>query len=321
LGIPNNLEVPVRTVRFHQYGGPEVLRLDEAPEPEAGPGQLLVRTEAIGVTLPAIRKVRGEGERADLPGTIGGEVAGQVIAVGPQVEGYTIGDRVTALAFTDAYADVVAVPTMTASLIPDHASSADAVALVRSGHVALGALATARLAPDESLLVTGAASGVGHLLIQLTKIHGLNRIVAAAGTPEKAPFLRGLGADEVIAYGDEHWGEPVDVVLDAVGGDLLPRALTAVRSEGRLVFFNSGGGTVPAFDLLSGSKTITGFTVARFARTQRELYQHHHEYLWQLHRTGQLHAAIYAEVPLSDAETAHRIIEARANQGKVILRP
>jgi len=311
----------VRAVRFHQYGGPEVLRLEETDEPEAGPGQLLVRTEVIGVTLPAIRKVRGEGERADLPGTMGGEIAGRVIALGPEVEGYRIGDRVTALAFADAYADVVVAPTMTASRIPDHASSADAVALVRSGHVALGALATARVDPHESLLVTGAASGVGHLLIQLAKIQGVERVVAAVSTAEKAAFLSGLGADDVVTYGEEGWGEPVDVVLDAVGGDLLPRALAALRPGGRLVFFNSGGGTVSAFDLLSESKTITGFTVARFARTQRELYDHHHEYLWQLHRTGRLRPAIYAEVPLADAETAHRIIETRTNRGKVILRP
>ena len=311
----------MRAVRFHQYGGPEVLRLEETDEPEAGPGQLLVRTEVIGVTLPAIRKVRGEGERADLPGTMGGEIAGRVIALGPEVEGYRIGDRVTALAFADAYADVVVAPTMTASRIPDHASSADAVALVRSGHVALGALATARVDPHESLLVTGAASGVGHLLIQLAKIQGVERVVAAVSTAEKAAFLSGLGADDVVTYGEEGWGEPVDVVLDAVGGDLLPRALAALRPGGRLVFFNSGGGTVSAFDLLSESKTITGFTVARFARTQRELYDHHHEYLWQLHRTGRLRPAIYAEVPLADAETAHRIIETRTNRGKVILRP
>jgi NADPH:quinone reductase-like Zn-dependent oxidoreductase len=318
---PTIEETPVRIVRFHRYGGPEVLRIEQAPEPLPEAGQLLVRAEAIGVTLPAVRKVRGEGERAPLPGTLGGEVAGQVIAVGPQVTDYAVGDRVTALAFTGAYADVVVAPTLTASHIPDHADCAQAVALIRSGHVALAALATAQPTPAESVLITGAASGVGHLAVQLAKLQGVKRVVAAVSTVDKADFLQGLGADEVVAYRAEHWGEPVDVVLDAVGGELLPRAIAAVRAGGRLIFFNSGGGTVPAFDLLAGSKTITGLTMARFANTQRELYDRHHRQLWQLHRTGQLRAVIDAEVPLPNVADALRIIEARANRGKVIVRP
>lgn len=311
----------MRVVRFHQYGGPEVLRLEQAPEPRPGPGQLLVRAEAIGVTLPAIRKVRGEGGRGALPAGLGGEVAGRVVAVGPQVTDYAIDDRITALAFADAYADLVVVPTLTASRVPDHADFTQAVALVRSGHVALAALATAGLSQAESVLITGAASGVGHLAVQLAKSQGVRRVVAAVSTAGKADFLRQLGADEVVTYRDERWAEPVDVVLDAVGGELLPRAVAALRPGGRLIFFNSGGGTVAAFDLLAGSKTITGLTMARFATTRRELYDRHHRQLWHLHQSGQLRAAIHAEIALSDAAEAHKIIEARANCGKVVLLP
>ena len=95
----------------------------------------------------------------------------------------------------------------------------------------------------------------------------------------------------------------------------------ALRPGGRLIFCGSGGGTVPAFDLLAGSKTITGMTMARFAATQRELYDVHHQQLWGLHHAGQLQVAIHAEIPLSDAAEAHSIIEARANCGKVVLIP
>ncbi|WP_433123961.1 quinone oxidoreductase family protein [Micromonospora sp. CA-240977] len=193
--------------------------------------------------------------------------------------------------------------------------------VVGGGHVALAALATAEITAAESVLLTGAASGVGHLAVQLAKIQGVTRVVAAVGAADKADFVRGLGADEVVVYHDESWSDPVDVVLDAVGGDLLPRAIAALRPGGRLIFFNSGGGTVPAFDLLAGGKTITGLTMARFASTRRELYERHHERLWQLHRTGELRAAIHAEIALSDAASAHEIIEARANRGKVVLRP
>ncbi|MEU3764320.1 zinc-binding dehydrogenase [Amycolatopsis keratiniphila] len=311
----------MRRVRFYEYGGPEVLRLEEAPTPEPGPGELLVRTEAIGVTLPAVRKVRGEGDRAPLPGVLGGEIAGQIVAVGPQATGFTVGDRVTSLTFTGSYADMVLAPAPMASRVPDDASCVQAVALVRSGHVALGALSTAKVTAAESILITGAASGVGHLAVQLAKIQGIKRVVAAVSSPDKVDFLRELGADEVVIYDSDYWGDPVDVVLDGVGGELLTRAVEALRPGGRLIFFNSGGGTVPAFDLLSGSKTITGLTMARFASTQRALYDRHHEQLWQLHQTGQLRAVVHAEIPLSNAAAAHEIIEARANIGKVVLRP
>lgn len=310
----------MRRVRFHAYGGPEVLRTEEVEAPEPGPGELLVRTEAIGVSLPSVRRTRGDGRGGGvpLPAVLGGEVAGEVIGLGPDVTGFAAGDRVTALSFTGSYAEIATVP---AARIPDGASSVDAVALVRGGQVALAALATAAPTGTESVLVTGAASATGHLAVQLAKLRGVPRVVAAAGSAAKAEFLYGLGADEVVTYEDASWGEPADIVLDGVGGDLLPRAVAALAPGGRLVFFNSGGGTVPAFDLLAGSKTITGLTMARFAATRPELYARHGAELWDHFFAGRLRAAVHAEIPLSQAARAHEIIEARSNLGKVVLRP
>ncbi|WP_329518982.1 quinone oxidoreductase family protein [Spirillospora sp. NBC_01491] len=299
-----------------------MLRVEDAEAPKPGPGELLVRTGAIGVTLPSVRKVRGEGGRTPLPGVLGGEVAGTVIALGPDVTDFEVGDRITSLTFSGgSYSELVIAPGFTASRIPDGASAVQAVALVRSGHVALAALATARPLVSESVLITGAASGVGHLAVQLAKLQGIERVVAAVSSHTKAEFLRGLGADEIVTYDSEHWGEPVDVVLDGVGGDLLPRAVSALAPGGRLVFFNSGGGTVPAFDPLAGSKTITGLTMARFANTHCELYDQHGEELWKLTLSGQLQPVVHAQIPLADAARAHEIIEARANLGKVVLLP
>ncbi|HEY3978897.1 MAG TPA: zinc-binding dehydrogenase [Streptosporangiaceae bacterium] len=320
----------MRRVRFYACGGPEVLRLEEAPAPAAGPGELLVATEAIGVTLPAVRKVRGEGGAPGLPGVIGGEVAGEVVAAGPGVTGFRAGDRVTGLPFSGSYAELAVVAAPMASRIPDGASAVQAVALVRGGHVALAALAAldalaagaaAGGAAAGSVLITGAASGVGHLAIQLARIQGAGRVVAAVSSPAKAGFLRALGADEVVTYDSESWGEPVDSVLDGVGGDVLARAVAALAPGGRMVFFGSGGGTVPAFDLLAGSKTITGLSMARFSTTQRELYDRHGEQLWELTLSGRLRPAVHAEIPLAEAARAHEIIEARANLGKVVLLP
>ncbi|QHC24637.1 quinone oxidoreductase family protein [Streptomyces sp. GS7] len=313
----------MRRVRFHAYGGPEVLRMEETEEPVPGPGDLLVRTEAIGVTLPSVRQVRGDGKGGGvpLPGVLGGEIAGAVIAVGPDVSGFAVGDRVTSLTLTGSYGELALAPAFLASRIPDGASAVQAVALVRSGHVALAALSTAAPAAGESVLITGAASATGHLAVQLAKLQGVPRVVAAVGSPAKAEFLYGLGADEVVTYDQDSWGEPADIVLDGVGGDLLPRALAALAPGGRLVFFNSGGGTVPAYELLAGAKTITGLTMRRFSTVHRQLYAQHREQLWELAGSGRLRAAVHAELPLAEAAKAHEIIEARANLGKVVLRP
>ena len=310
----------MRQVRFYEYGGPEVLRVEEAQAPEPGPGELLVRTEAIGVTLPSVRRVRGEGG-GPLPGVVGGEIAGPVLAVGPGVTEFRTGDRITSLTFTGSYAELVTAPAVMASRIPDHASAVQAVALVRSGHVALAALAAAAPNGAESVLITGAASGVGHLAVQLAKIAGIQRVVAATSSAAKEGFLRDLGADETVTYASSDWGEPVDVVLDGVGGDLLPRGLAALRPGGRMVFFGSGGGTVPASELLAGSKTITGLAMAQFFRLHRELYDRHGAELWALASAGRLRTAVHAEIPLTEAARAHQIIEARANLGKVVLLP
>jgi NADPH2:quinone reductase len=305
----------MRRVRHYEYGGPGVLRLEEAPEPVPGPGELLVRVGAIGVTLPAVRRVR-DGDPAALPATIGGEVAGAVIGG----DG-TRGERVTGLSFTGSYAEVVTVPAALATPIPAWAGDPIAVALIRSGHVALGVLHAAAVRPGESVLITAAAGGVGHLLVQLAKVRGAARVVAAVSSAGKGHFLRGLGADEVVTYPAESWGEPVDVVLDGAGGDVLGPALAAVRPGGRLVFFNSGGGVLPAYELLAGAKTVTGFTMRHFAANQPDRYRAHGDELWELARTGLLRPAVHAELPLAAAAEAHRIVEARANLGKIVLRP
>ncbi|WP_414504155.1 quinone oxidoreductase family protein [Streptomyces sp. NEAU-L66] len=314
----------MRRVRFHSYGGPDVLRVEEtAEEPVPGPGELLVRTEAIGVTLPCVRRVRGDGNGGGdpLPSMPGGEIAGTVVALGPDVTGFAPGDRVTSLTFTGSYTELALAPAFLASRIPDGASAVEAVALVRSGHVALAALSTAAPRGAESVLITGAAGATGHLAVQLAKLQGVPRVVAAVSSAAKAEFLRGLGADEVVTYDQESWGAPADIVLDGVGGELLPRALAALAPGGRLIFFNSGGGTVPAYELLAGDKTITGLTMRRFSTVQRELYEEHRAQLWELAGSGRLRAAVHAELPLDEATKAHEIIEARANLGKVVLRP
>ncbi|MFF7122977.1 zinc-binding dehydrogenase [Streptomyces sp. NPDC008240] len=305
----------MRRVRYESTGGP--LFLEEAPAPEPGPGELLVRCEAVGVTLPVVRKVTEAAE----PVPLGGEIAGEVTAVGEGVTRFRPGDRVTGLCFGHGYADFALLREAMASAIPDGATCVDAVALVRSGLVALGALESARPVRGEAVLVTAAASGAGHLAVQLARARGAGRVVGAVSDPAKADFVRALGADDCVRYGDDSWGEPVDCVLDAVGGDLLTPALAALAPHGRLVAYSSGGGTIQAYDLLVGAKSVIGFQMALIARGRPELYERWRQELWQLFTDGTLEPAVHGEFALEDAAKAHQVIESRSNLGKVVLRP
>ncbi|RJO75888.1 NADP-dependent oxidoreductase [Nocardia panacis] len=306
----------MRRVQYRHSGGPEVLEVVSVETPAPGPGELLIRVEAIGVTLPVVRKVR----ESRAPIALGGEVAGEVVAVGDGVTGYAPGYRVTGLVFGHAYAEYAVLSAEMASPIPDGASSVDAIALVRSGLVARGALEAAAPREGESVLVTAAAGGVGHLALQLARVRGAGRVVAAVSDPSKGEFLRRLGADEVVEYG-QPWGEPVDYVLDAVGGELLGPALAAVAPDGRLVAYSSGGGVIQAYDLLVGAKSVIGFQMARIAREQPDRYEQWRQELWQYYAARLVKPRVHAEIPLADAAAAHTIIEARANLGKVVLIP
>ncbi|MFD8697006.1 quinone oxidoreductase family protein [Kitasatospora purpeofusca] len=302
-------------IRHEVNGGPEVLFAEEVDRPEPGAGEVLVRVEAVGVTLPTVRKLRGSGE----PVPLGGEVAGEVVALGAGVTGFGVGDRVTGLCFADAYAEFAVLNGAMASRIPDGASAVDAVALVRSGLVARGAYEAARPEPGESVLVTAAASAVGTLALQYAKAGGAARVVAAVSSADKADFVRGLGADEVVHYGD--LGGPYDVILDGVGGELLGPAVRALATGGRLVAFSSGGGTVEAYELLLRGASLIGFQMRAVATGRPELYQRWQRELWQLRDAGTLRPAVHGEFPLRDAARAHAAIEQRRNLGKVVLVP
>ncbi|MFF9525660.1 zinc-binding alcohol dehydrogenase family protein [Streptomyces achromogenes] len=305
----------MRRVRYESPGGP--LFLEEVPVPEPGPGELLVRCAAVGLTLPMVRKVAEAAE----PVPLGGEVAGEVVAAGPGVSRFRTGDRVTGLCFGHGYADFAVVREAMASPVPEGAGFVTAIALVRSGLVAYGALEAARLAPGESVLVTAAASGVGHLAVQLARARGAGRVVGAVSSAAKADFVRSLGVDDCVRYDDDGWGEPVDCALDAVGGELLTPALAALAPHGRLVAYSSGGGTIQAYDLLVGAKSVTGFQMALIARERPELYERWRRELWRLHAEGSLKPAVHGEFALEEAEAAHRVITTRANLGKVVLCP
>ncbi|MFI6866858.1 zinc-binding alcohol dehydrogenase family protein [Nocardia sp. NPDC050406] len=282
----------------------------ERPRPEAG--QLLIRTELSGVGIGLVRMIDG-GKGADP----GGEIIGEVVEVGPDVAPSWLGRRVGGVVFAGLFAEYALAAPQLVTEVPDSVPAADALGLVRGGLVALGALRAGRFAPGESVLVTGAASGVGHLAVQLAKADGARRVIAAASTADKAEFLRECGADEVVDYvGD--WGEPVDVVLDGIGGKLAARGVAALGPHGRLVAFSAGGGTVELSALLADLKTVTGFSMGLLGRTQPELIDGYRRELFELYAAGRLrpHCTV---VPVEQVGEAVDLVVTRRNLGRVAV--
>ncbi|GAA5184427.1 zinc-binding dehydrogenase [Rugosimonospora acidiphila] len=320
----------MRAVRFDEYGGPEVLRVREVPVPEPGAGEVLIEVGAAGVTLPVVRLTRGGPTGGvPLPHMPGGEVAGRVVAVGDGVTAWRPGQRVTGLAFTGGYAQFAVVGAGMLSAVPDGAADADAVALVRSGRVAFAALHLSAAGEGDRVLVTSAAGGVGNLAAQLARVLGAGRVVAAIGSPDKADFLRGLGVDRVVTYDELRagLGESFDVVLDGTGsdvngaGDVQGACLDALEPLGRLVSYNAAGGPVDVNALRMRARSVIGLAMPHFVAHRREVYDRHERRLWELLAAGEVRPAIHALLPLEEAAEAHRVIEARANRGKLVLDP
>jgi NADPH2:quinone reductase len=230
-----------------------------------------------------------------------------------------VGDRVGGVVFEDAFADLVVADPRLVGLVPAEVDAAAALALVRGGLIASGALRTGRFEPGESVLVTAAASGTGHLAVQLARALGAGRIVGAVGSADKADFVRGCGADEVVTYAQQSWGDPVDVVLDGAGGDLVQRGVAALAPFGRLVAFSAGGGNIDVAGLLGGLKSVIGFTIGTLNRNRPELVERHRAELWDLLAAGQLQPR-HTDFPLDQVTDAIELITTRVNLGRVVLR-
>ena len=285
----------------------------DAPIPVPGPGQLLVRTEAVGVGVGLVRMLRaGDAVRP------GGEIVGTVVAAAPDVAGFEFGDRVGGVVFEDVYAENVLADPRLVSHVPAEAAAAAALALVRGGLIALSTLRVGHIAPGESVLVTAAASGTGHLAVQLAKALGAARVVAAVGSADKAGFVRQCGADEVVTYSQPSWGDPIDLVLDGVGGDLVQRGVNALTPFGRLVAFSAGGGTVDAGSLLAGLKSVIGFSIGLVSRTRPDLVTQRRAELWELLAAGRLNPK-YVDLPLAEITRAIDLVATRSNLGRVVL--
>ena len=323
----------MRRVRYYEYGGPEVLTVEDAEEPVPGHGQVLIRTEAVGANFVDTRIRRGPDAdplfHRPLPGKLTGDVVGTVTATGPGVDAALAGRRVATLA-EDAFADLVVAEAQWLAPVPDGVEDGMASMLPMGGPVALRTLRTGRLAAGETVLVHAAAGGIGHLALQLAKVLGAGTVIATASSTARLDFAVEHGADVAVDYTDDDWPEQVrraapggvDVVLDSVGGDVLRRSLGLLAPFGRVVVYGAASGVtaVPVTDVFA-LRTVAGFSLLAWRQASPEAARAEMGEIAELAANGRLRTTTSARVPLTEASRAHRLLEERTALGRVLLVP
>jgi NADPH:quinone reductase-like Zn-dependent oxidoreductase len=326
-------EVAMRRVRYYEYGGPEVLTVEEAVVPAPGPGQVRLRAEAIGANYVDTKIRAGAGSIffRPLPGSPTGDVVGTVDAVGFGVDPARLGDRVTALVDPDAFADFVVADAAWLAPVPEGLAAGPASLLTIAGPVALRLLRTGRLSPGETVLIHSGAGTIGALAVQLAKLLGAGTVIATASTAEKLKHAGDLGADVTVDYTAGDWPGQVreaapggvDLVLDAVGGAVLSSSIDLLAPLGRAVVYGAASGDLIAVPVRSlfGLRTVTGFSLlawraARPEQARTEMTEIA-RYLWD----GRLRADVHTTLPLAEAAKAHGLLEDRSTIGRVLLVP
>jgi NADPH2:quinone reductase len=323
----------MRRVRYHEHGGPEVLAVEQAEVPEPGPGQVLIRTEAIGVNWVDVQLRRetspGSIYFRPVPATLTGDVVGTVEAVGPGADPALAGTRVAALS-EDAYADYVVAGADWLVPVPEGLDAGAASMLPLAGPVALGTLRAGRLAPGETVLVTAGAGTIGHLAVQLARLRGAGTVIATAG-PAKLGLAKELGADAAVDHTQPDWADQVraaapggvDVALEAVGGEVLAQTIELLAPHGRAVVFGASSGqmgTVPVRALVK-LKTVTGYSLLAARAIEPERVRSDVAEISDLLEARRLRAETQTRLPLAEAARAHRLLEDRAVPGRILLLP
>jgi NADPH2:quinone reductase len=323
----------MRRVRYHAHGGPEVLAIEEAAVPSPGPGQVLIRTEAIGVNYVDVQLRRATDPASlyyrQLPATLTGDVVGTIEAVGAGTDPSLAGTRAAVL-LEDACADYVLAGSDWLVPVPAELSLEAASLLPTVGAVALGVLRAGRLAKGETVLVTSGAGGIGHLAVQLARQQGAGAVIATAGSPAKLDFLAGLGADVTVDHSRPDWADQVralvpdgvDLVADAVGGAMLNESTGLLRPLGRAVVYGAASGDFTSIPVRSlfGLKTVTGFGLLLWRATAPEQARADIAELAGLLAAGELRA-VTRTLPLSEVMEAHHLLESRAFPGRLVLIP
>ncbi|MGW2745132.1 quinone oxidoreductase family protein [Streptomyces sp. NPDC001450] len=321
----------MRTVEFQEYGGPEVLRAVTAEVPEPGPGQVSIDVAYTGVNFADL-KARAEGYRVPrLPYVPGLEVSGRIRALGAGVTSLAVGQEVAALTEGGAYAEVVVADTTTVFPLPsgvDLRTGATLPTVLPTAHALIHTVG--RLQPGETVLVQGAAGGVGTVAGRLARAAGAGTVYGVVSSAAKAAYAKEHGYDEVFvgAFQDPvrqaTGGRGVDLVLDPVGGDTLRAGLASLAPFGRLVSFGNAGSaepwTVGQPELYPLGISVAGFSILTLARTAPAELRRLSEQAFAKVVDGTVSLPVTAEFPLADAAEAHRLMGARTSTGKLLLR-
>jgi len=323
----------MRAVEIAKPGGPEALVPTERPLPSPKPNEILVKVAAAGVNRPDILQRQGlyavPPDASDLPGL---EIAGEVVACGASATRWKVGDKVCALAHGGGYAEYCVVPEVQALPVPKGLSMIEAASLPETFFtVWSNVYDRGRLKAGETLLVHGGSSGIGVTAIQIARAMG-NRVLATAGSDDKCAACVKLGADKAINYRTQDFlaevqaatdGKGVNVILDMVGGDYVPKELKCLAEEGRLVFIAFLRGPKTELDInevMRRRLTLTGSTLRpRPVEFKGAVAASLRERVWPLIEGGKIKPVIFKTFPLAQAADAHRLMESSQHIGKLVL--
>ena len=325
----------MKAVEIRQPGPPEALVIADRPTPSPAAGEVLIKVAAAGVNRPDVMQRLGNYPPppgiTDIPGL---EIAGTVEQVGSDVRDWRIGDRVCALVAGGGYAEYCAAPAPQCLPVPKGMDFVHAAAIPETFFtVWTNVFQRGGLSKGESILIHGGASGIGTTAIQLACAFGAQPIFATAGSWEKCARCEELGATRGINYREQDFvdvvktmtaGKGVDVVLDMVGGDYVPRNMDAAAVDGRLVSIAFIAGSIKAqiniFAMMQKRLTLTGSTLrARSVAEKGAIAAGLKAHVWPLLEARKVSPVIHATFPLRDAAEAHRVMEAGTHIGKLVL--
>jgi NADPH2:quinone reductase len=322
----------MKAIRVHASGGPEVLKLEDVPEPTPKPGEAIVKIDAAGLNFIDVYQRSGL-YKLEMPLTLGLEAGGTVTAIGPGVSDVKVGDKVAYTGVPGAYAEYAAVPAARLVVLPQGVSTKQGAAAMLQGLTAhYLACSTWPLKKGDTCLVHAAAGGVGLLLTQIAKLRGA-RVIGTVSTDEKAKLAREAGADEVILYTKQDFevevkritgGKGLQVNYDSVGKTTFEKGFNVLAPRGMMVLFGQSSGPVGPLDPgilgAKGSLFLTRPSLVAHVATREELLQRAGDVLGWI-RDGKLKLRMEFEFPLKDAAEAHRALEGRRTTGKVLLIP
>lgn len=331
--MSSTLPEKMLAVEITAPGGPDVLAPRTRPLPALKPGEVLIKVAAAGVNRPDVLQRMGKYPvppgASDLAGL---EVAGSIVQLGDGVTAWKIGAQVCALTPGGGYAEYCMAPASNCLPVPKGLDLVQAASLPETFFtVWSNVFDRARLAPGETFLVQGGTSGIGVTAIQMVKAFG-NRVFATAGSAEKCQACEQLGAERAINYKTEDFVEiiksltnkkGVDVILDMVGGDYIPRELKCLADDGRIVMIAFLGGskaTVDLNEILRRRLMLTGSTLRpRSVEFKADIAKSLREKVWPLIEAGKIKPVVHATFPLAEAAKAHALMESSAHIGKIVL--